>query len=168
MKKEIGNALALYPTPLAVVGAMVDGKPNYVLVGHLGIIGPDRIMVSLAKPHYTNKGIKQTHHLTVNMVSVDMLPKADNVGCVSGNTESKENVFVYHTAKTGAPIIDEYEKSRKQKEVDHRPRSGGSGKGYFQNDLGGKGCRNDRPHLAGEKGACIDGILAKQRAAERR
>ena len=71
MKKEIGNALALYPTPLVVVGAMVDGKPNYVLVGHLGIIGHDRIMVSLAKPHYTNKGIKQTHHLTVNMVSVD-------------------------------------------------------------------------------------------------
>ena len=44
MKKEIGNALALYPTPLVVVGAMVDGKPNYVLVGHLGIIGHDRII----------------------------------------------------------------------------------------------------------------------------
>ena len=57
---------------------------------------------------------------------------------------------------------------RKQKEVDHRPRSGGSGKGYFQNDLRGKGRRNDCPHPAGEEGACPDGILAKQRAAERR
>ena len=27
MKKNIGNALALYPTPLVVVGAMVNGKP---------------------------------------------------------------------------------------------------------------------------------------------
>lgn len=28
MKKNIGNSLALYPTPLVVVGAMVDGKPT--------------------------------------------------------------------------------------------------------------------------------------------
>ena len=39
MKKNIGTDLALYPTPLVVIGTMVDGKPNYVLVGHLGIIG---------------------------------------------------------------------------------------------------------------------------------
>ena len=28
MKKNIRKPLALYPTPLVVVGAMVDGKPN--------------------------------------------------------------------------------------------------------------------------------------------
>ena len=46
MKKNIGTNLALYPTPLVVVGTMVDGKPNYTLVGHLGIIGHYRIMIS--------------------------------------------------------------------------------------------------------------------------
>ena len=68
MKKKIGNALALYPTPLVVVGAMVDGKPNWLLVGHVGIIGHDHVMVSLASAHYTNKGIKESKkllHLTV-------------------------------------------------------------------------------------------------------
>lgn len=105
--KEIGNGLALYPTPLTVVGAMVDGKPNYVLVGHLGIIGHDRIMVSLAKPHYTNRGIKENRALTVSMVSEGMLPKADYVGCVSGSKEDKSGVFAYHTGKNGAPIIKE-------------------------------------------------------------
>ncbi len=59
MKKNIGNNLALYPTPLAVVGTIVNNKPNYVLVGHLGIIGHDRVMVSLSKTHYTNQGIKR-------------------------------------------------------------------------------------------------------------
>lgn len=68
MKKNIGKSIALYPTPLVVVGTMVNGKPNYVLVGHVGIIGHDRIMVSLAKPHYTNQGIKETQALTVNIV----------------------------------------------------------------------------------------------------
>ena len=43
MKKNMGNLLALYPTPLVVVGAMVDGKPNWLLVGHLGIIGHDHV-----------------------------------------------------------------------------------------------------------------------------
>ncbi len=67
--------LALYPTPLVVVGAMVEGKPNWVLVGHVGIIGHDRIMVSLAQPHYTNKGIKETKALSVNIIDEDLCRK---------------------------------------------------------------------------------------------
>lgn len=55
MKKNIGSTLALYPTPLVVVGTKIDGKPNWVLVGHIGIIGHDRVMVSLAQPHYTKQ-----------------------------------------------------------------------------------------------------------------
>lgn len=31
----------------------------------LSIIGHDRIMVSLAKPHYTNQGIKDAQALTI-------------------------------------------------------------------------------------------------------
>ena len=48
MKKQIGSVLALYPTPLTVVGAMVASRPNWLLAGHLGIIGHDRVMVSLS------------------------------------------------------------------------------------------------------------------------
>ena len=84
MKKDLGSVLALYPTPLVVVGTMVNGKPNWVLVGHVGIMGHDHIMVSLAKPHYTNQGIKETKALSVNVVDEDMLKKADYAGCVSG------------------------------------------------------------------------------------
>ena len=62
MKKNIGNAMALYPTPLVVVGAMVDGKPNWTLVGHLGIIGHDRVMVSMATPHYSNRAFGRARH----------------------------------------------------------------------------------------------------------
>ena len=77
MKKNLGNALALYPTPLVVVGTMVNGKPNWVLVGHLGIMGHDHVMVSLAKPHYTNQGIKETKALSINIVDEALLPLAD-------------------------------------------------------------------------------------------
>lgn len=107
MKENIGTVLALYPTPLVVVGTMVNGKPNYVSVGHLGIIGHDRIVISLSTSHYTNQGIKASNALTVNIVDEGMLKKVDYVGCVSGNTIDKSEVFAYHTVETGAPIIDE-------------------------------------------------------------
>lgn len=107
MKKKIGNSLALYPTPLVVVGTMVQGRPNYVLVGHVGIIGHDRILVSLAKSHYTNQGIKETHSLTINIVDEAMLKKADQTGCVSGSKVDKSEMFQFHTEETGAPIINE-------------------------------------------------------------
>lgn len=106
MKKDLGNVLALYPTPLTVVGTMINGSPNWVLVGHVGIMGHDRIMVSLAKNHYTNQGIRDTQTLSVNIVDEAMLPKADYVGCVSGSKTDKSEVFSYSIAQNSAPLID--------------------------------------------------------------
>ena len=107
MKKNIGSKLALYPTPLVVVGTMVNGKPNWTLVGHLGIIGHDRVMVSMSDTHYSNKGIREMKSLSINIVDEAMLPKADYTGCVSGANQDKSELFNYHIAEGGAPIIDE-------------------------------------------------------------
>ncbi len=105
MKKNIGNALALYPTPLVVVGAMVNGKPNWLLVGHLGIIGHDHVMVSLASAHYTNKGIKESKKLSINIVDEALLAKADHAGCVSGSKEDKSALFDYTVDDADVPMI---------------------------------------------------------------
>ncbi len=107
MKKKIGNTLALYPTPLVVVGAMVNGKPNWVLVGHLGIMGHDHLLISLAKAHYTNQGIRETGVLSVNAVDEALLRRADYVGCVSGSKTDKSGVFPYYPARSGAPVLEE-------------------------------------------------------------
>ena len=105
MKKNIGNTLALYPTPLVVVGAMVNGKPNWLLVGHLGIMGHDHVMVSLAKPHYTNQGIRESRKLSINIVDEALLAKADRSGCVSGSKEDKSKLFDFMLADGGVPMI---------------------------------------------------------------
>ena len=60
MKKNIGNVLALYPTLAVVVGTEVNEKVNWLLVAHVGIIGHDRILLSMHKAHYTNQGVKAT------------------------------------------------------------------------------------------------------------
>lgn len=105
-KKNIGNLLALYPKPMTVVGAEVEGKVNWLIVGHTGIIGHDRILVSMSKNHYTNQGIRKSKKLSINLVSREMLPKADYVGSVSGASVDKSNVFEYHWGENGTPVID--------------------------------------------------------------
>ena len=105
-KKNIGNVLALYPKPMTVVGEEVEGKVNWLVVGHTGIIGHDRVLVSMSKSHYTNQGIRKSKKLSINLVSREMLPQADYVGSVSGASVNKSGVFKYHWGENGTPVID--------------------------------------------------------------
>ena len=105
-KKNLGNLLALYPKPMTVIGAEVEGKVNWLVVGHTGIIGHDRILVSMNKNHYINQGIRKSGKLSINLVSRDMLPKADYVGSVSGASVDKSGVFDFHWGENGTPVID--------------------------------------------------------------
>lgn len=107
MKKNLGAMLALYPTPLTVIGAMDGEKPTWTLVAHVGIMGHDRLLVSLARPHYINDRIKAAGKLSINMVSESMLPKADYVGSISGAKADKSQVFAYELSESGVPIIKE-------------------------------------------------------------
>lgn len=105
-KKNIGNLLALYPKPMTVVGTEVEGKVNWLVVGHTGIIGHDRVLVSMNKQHYSNQGIRKSKKLSINLVSREMLSKADYVGSVSGASVDKSGVFAYHIGENGTPVID--------------------------------------------------------------
>ena len=117
-KENIGSLVALYPKPLTVVGAEVNGKVNWLVVGHTGIIGHNRIILSMSDKHYTNKGIHQTGRLSINLVSREMLPKADYAGSVSGADTDKSMLFAYHIGENGAPLIDESPLSMECKVVD--------------------------------------------------
>jgi len=105
MKKNIGSQLALYPTPVTVIGAMNGDKPTWTLVAHVGIIGHDRVLVSLAAPHFINGYIKQTKKLSINLVNEALLPAADYVGSVSGARADKSAVFEYELGSAGTPMI---------------------------------------------------------------
>ena len=107
MKKNIGNQFAFYPTPVIVVGALVDGKPDFTLVAHIGIVAHDAALISLNKSHYINRGIKQNKVLSVNVVDESWLEKAAVAGSVSGRNADKSSLFCYTPGGNGAPIIDE-------------------------------------------------------------
>ena len=72
MKRKLNAINVLYPTPTVLVGAMVDGKPNYITIAHIGIVNharPYLISLSSAKAHYTNAGIKENKAFSVNIPS---------------------------------------------------------------------------------------------------
>ncbi len=107
MKKNIGAALALYPSPVIVVGAMVDGSPNWTLVAHAGTVAHSHLMLSMSQAHFTNKGIRDTKKVSVNVVDESWLKDADRMGVISGNKEDKSEAFAYTIGENGAPLIDE-------------------------------------------------------------
>ena len=109
-KTRLGARTYLYPMPVVLVGANVDGKPNYLTVAYCGIAQhtPPMISVALGKPHYTNIGIKENNTFSVNIPSVEMLEITDYVGLNSGKKVDKSELFenFYGVLKT-APMIRE-------------------------------------------------------------
>ncbi len=106
-KKNIGATLALYPSPLIVVGAMVGGKPTWTLVAHAGTMAHNHLMVSLVQAHYINQGIRESKKLSVNVVDASWLKEADRMGTVSGNKADKSEAFAWTMGENGAPLINE-------------------------------------------------------------
>ena len=106
MKKNIGAQLALYPCPVIVVGAMVDGRPTWTLAAHAGIMAHSHLMVSLMQAHYINKGIRETGKLSVNVVDASWLKEADRMGTVSGSKVDKAEAFDWTMGENGAPLIE--------------------------------------------------------------
>lgn len=105
MKKNIGSQLALYPMPVTVVGTMNGDKPTWTLVAHVGIIGHDHILVSLASAHFINGCIKENQKLSVNLVNEEMLPQVDVAGSVSGANTDKSELFAYEIGENVTPVI---------------------------------------------------------------
>ncbi|MFN4216894.1 MAG: flavin reductase family protein, partial [Brevinematales bacterium] len=104
--KNIGAVVGLYPTPVTIVGTEIDGKVNWINIAHIGIWGVDKMLLSINKSHYTNKGLKENRTASINIVDEAMLIEADYVGIVSGKNIDKSNVFEYFTGELkGAPLI---------------------------------------------------------------
>lgn len=77
MKVELGAKNCLYPLPTVLVGALVDGKPNFVTIAHVGIMDPGAVSLGMNKKHYTNAGIKANKTFSVNIPSTKMVKETD-------------------------------------------------------------------------------------------
>ncbi len=106
VKQELeGNLLS--PLPVVLVGAVVNGHPNYLVIGYSSPFDFGRyIFFSLYKKRYTRIGIHENRTFSVNIPSEDLLSETRICGSKSGRDFDKESLFetFYGELKT-APMI---------------------------------------------------------------
>jgi flavin reductase (DIM6/NTAB) family NADH-FMN oxidoreductase RutF len=113
MKKVLmGPTTLVLPTPAFLIGADVDGKPNFMAVAWSGIVNSDPPMISVAiRPaRHTRRGIIQNSTFSVNIPSADLTRETDYCGIRSGSKVDKVAVcqFKVFYGKLGtAPLIEQ-------------------------------------------------------------
>lgn len=107
-KINLGATIPAYPMPVSLVGAMVEGKPNFMAVAWFTMASykPPRMAIVLGKGHYTNPGIRENKAFSVCIPSEDMVELTDYCGIVSGKKTDKSGVFeLFYGEVETAPMI---------------------------------------------------------------
>ena len=108
VKKEYqGNILN--PLPVALVGALVNGRPNYCVVGYIAPFNFGKhAFFSMYEKRYTYTGIIENRTFSVNIPSQDLMAELNICGSKSGRDTDKSLLFksFYGELKT-APMIEE-------------------------------------------------------------
>jgi flavin reductase (DIM6/NTAB) family NADH-FMN oxidoreductase RutF len=100
-----GNLLS--PLPVILVGAVVKGRPNYLVIGYSSPFDFGRyVFMSLYKKRYTRVGIQENHTFSVNIPTVELMEETTICGSQSGHTVDKSSLFdpFYGVLET-APMI---------------------------------------------------------------
>lgn len=96
--------------PTLLVGANVQGKPNYMTAAWATVacMAPPMVCVALNRARYTVRGIEENKTFSLNVPSAKQVVEVDYCGLVSGVQEDKSKVFTsfYGTLKT-APLAEE-------------------------------------------------------------
>jgi flavin reductase (DIM6/NTAB) family NADH-FMN oxidoreductase RutF len=105
----IGAVNALYPMPTTLVGATVNGRPNFLTVAHVGILNhgtPQYLSIGLGKVHYSNAGINQNRTFSICMPSEELMVETDYCGLKTGKKVDKAALFdIFYGELETAPMI---------------------------------------------------------------
>lgn len=109
-KVSFGSGPFMTPMPAVLVGANVEGKPNYMAVAWAGVacMDPPMIAVAINKERHTEKGIVENRTFSVNIPSAKDAVALDHCGLVSGKRADKSSVFQTFYGELGtAPLISD-------------------------------------------------------------
>ncbi len=109
MKRNLGPVNALYPSLTTIIGAVVEGRPNFLAVAHVGIMNhgqPQYLSFGINKAHHTNQGIHEHREFSVCIPGENLVVQTDYVGLVSGKNTDKSKVFeLFQGELAHAPLI---------------------------------------------------------------
>ena len=120
-KINIGPNTFVYPNPVTLLGANVEGRANFMPLGWVSRVNanPPLLGVGVNKVHYTLQGILENKTFSVNFPVADMVEATDYCGLVSGKTTDKSKIFeIFYGGLKTAPMITECSLSLECKLVD--------------------------------------------------
>ncbi|MCX7018394.1 MAG: flavin reductase family protein [Candidatus Sumerlaeota bacterium] len=94
-KIRISNNAFIYPMPVVIVGADVDGKPNYMTAAWITRVNynPPMLSVAVGRTHHTTPGIREHGEFGISIPGEALVAATDYVGIVSGAKADKSGVF---------------------------------------------------------------------------
>jgi flavin reductase (DIM6/NTAB) family NADH-FMN oxidoreductase RutF len=107
-KIEINNNTCLYPIPMVLVGAVVEGKANFMACAWVTRANykPPMIGITIG-PHYTNRGIEENKVFSINIPDKTMINAVDYCGLATGKNTDKSQIFkVFYGELKHAPMIE--------------------------------------------------------------
>ncbi len=107
-KTRIDPGPFVVPMPIVLVGAVVDGRANFMPAAFVGIVNykPPVVACGLNPTHHTAKGIVQSQTFSLNLPSPQQVVATDYCGLTSGTKVDKSRVFELFAGKlAGAPMI---------------------------------------------------------------
>lgn len=110
MQKDIGSVMGIYPTPVTVVGVVLeDGRTNFLTIAHVGIVEHGLFSISVDQAHtFSQAAIEKNGVVSVSLVNEKMLTAADYCGIAKSATVDKSQVFKHHFDDLNmAPVIDQ-------------------------------------------------------------
>jgi len=107
--KQIYDGNLLSPLPIALIGTLVEGRPNYCVVGYISPFNFGRhVFFSLFKKRYTSRGVHENRAFSVNLPSEDLLERVNICGSQSGRDTDKSRLFdTFYGDLAAAPMIRE-------------------------------------------------------------
>ncbi len=111
-KVQLGPRTCIYPMPTLLVGANVNGKPNFMAVawGNIANAEPPMAVVAIRTSRHTHLGIEQNRTFSINIPSADLMKEADYCGITSGAKADKVKACqftVFYGQLSTAPLIEQ-------------------------------------------------------------
>jgi flavin reductase (DIM6/NTAB) family NADH-FMN oxidoreductase RutF len=98
-----------FPMPVAILGTVWNGRPNFMALGWFNRVNhqPPMVGIGVHRSHVTYESIRDNGCFSLSFPSEDLMVETDYVGLVSGNKTDKSVVFPVFTGELeNAPMVE--------------------------------------------------------------
>ncbi|UCE14262.1 MAG: flavin reductase family protein [Candidatus Heimdallarchaeota archaeon] len=109
-KINIKPNVSPFPMPIAIIGALVEDRPNFMTVAWFNRLNgtPPIWGIAMGKRAYTLEGIRSENAFSINIPAKNMVEKVDYCGIVSGRKVDKAKLFnIFYGELETVPMIQE-------------------------------------------------------------